>query len=436
MPDPALHFAAWEKRLTEHGAIRAPTSRMTVARGCALVSLVLVSACATLYGAERDRDDGTSSTEPLDEGRATKPAPGAAADGGSDASGGSDFSEAIGSGTKPGLVSGRIYDELAKNVDARMDDLKALGVRILRIEIERATSMATYAEIVKGAKKRGIEVLALVTQNSIDGLPEPMAGTITEFDEIFVPKFIEAIDQTTAALPDVRFVEVWNEPDVYAFTPMFTYSAQNGCGVAEGSFRYALLATRVFETMNERRIVGRKTPKIAAFSFSRHDDVCLRKAVIDAQPIDSHRINYRPNKGLTDGLPADIVAIHGYGNEGKLPQEKGYAYGGGTFADGVVSFLSAKFADGRPMLGDLPVWYTEIGVCRKSGHTPQEQAEGVGEILRALRVHPRITASFIYSYRDDEAPDGGEQCGLRASSAAGNAPHPSYDEYKKAAHGG
>jgi hypothetical protein len=156
--------------------------------------------------------------------------------------------------------------------------------------------------------------------------------------------------------------------------------------------------------------------------------------VIDAQPIVSHRRYYRPHRGLADGLPADIVAFHGYGNAGKLPQERGYTYAGGTFADGVSEFLSATFADGRPMLGDLPVWDTEVGVCRgRSGFTEAELAAGVGEILQTLRQHPRITASFIYSYRDDEPGAGDEHCGLRGSSTSGYAARASYAAYQASA---
>lgn len=413
-------------------------------RIAAAFSVALFAACSSAPPSEPDHSQvGPMQDKPATEAGAEAPdddddgelvgGAGSSGDGGAEASiigvvpG---FSEAIGSGTKPALVTGRIYDDLAKNVDTRMDDLKALGVRVIRMEIESATPATAYAKIIDAAKKRGIEVLGLVTQNTIPGSPDPMAGTRAEFDAVFVPKVIAAIDATTTALPQLAYVEVWNEPDVYSFTPMFSYSPSSGCSAAEGAFRYALLATRVFETMNERRIAGTKTPKLAAFSFSRHDDTCLRRAVIDAQPITSHRLYYRPNKGLTDGLPADIVAIHGYGNGGKLPQENGYTYAGGTFADGVAEFLSAKFADGRPMLGDLPVWYTEVGVCRKSGFTPQQQADAVGFVMRSLRAHPRITASFIYVYRDDEAPNGGERCGLRANAAGGYAAHPAYATYK------
>jgi hypothetical protein len=45
----------------------------------------------------------------------------------------------------------------------------------------------------------------------------------------------------------------------------------------------------------------------------------------------------------------------------------------------------------------------------------------------------RVTASFIYSYRDDE-PGGDEQCGLRANSASAFAPNPAYAAFHAAAH--
>jgi hypothetical protein len=157
---------------------------MTNAPVAALPSLLLVAACSV--GPASDDGAARASVDALDE-----------------STGGESFSAAIGSGTKPGLVTGRIYDDLAKNVDARMNDFEALGVRVLRIEIERATPMSTYARIVRAAKKRGIEVLAVVTQNSLEGVRDPMAGTREEFDATFVPKVVAAIDRTTSELPDI-----------------------------------------------------------------------------------------------------------------------------------------------------------------------------------------------------------------------------------------
>jgi hypothetical protein len=332
-----------------------------------------------------------------------------------------------GTGLSAGLVTGRIYDDLAANAADRTADFATLGVKMLRVEIENTTPLAKYKTIIEAAQSKGIEVLAIVGQNSVDGSPSPMAGSRADFDQTYVPRFMSALDTVLQAIPSLKYVEIWNEPDVYGFLPVFTWNP-GSCRAEEGSFRYALLTVRVFETLNERRKNGQSTPKIAAFSFSRQDDGCLRSSVINAQPIAAHRKYYRPAAGLADGLPTDIVAIHAYGNAGRIPGEAGYTYAGGTFADGVTSFLGATFADGRSMINGAPVWYTELGFCRGGvgGADPRvRQATAIGSALNELAKHPAVTAAFVYAYRDDEA-GGTEQCGLRASSAGGFAAHPAY----------
>src|SRR5690606_6229473 len=114
-----------------------------------------------------------------------------------------------------------------------------------------STPISDYATIIRAAKAHGIEVLALFTQNSVEGQPSPMAGTRADFDAAFVPGFIGAIDEALKAIPEIRYVEVVNEPDVYSFQPFFSY-ANGTCTRLEGAHRYALLTVRVFETMNER----------------------------------------------------------------------------------------------------------------------------------------------------------------------------------------
>lgn len=337
------------------------------------------------------------------------------------------FDPRPGSGLSLGVVSGRIYDDLADHADERMRDLSALGARVLRIEIEQGTPLAKYATIVAAAKRAGVEVLALFTQNSVPGQPSPMNGTRADFDGTFVPAYLQAIDDATKAIPDLRYVEVGNEPDVYSFEPFFSY-ANGVCTPLEGSFRYALLAVRVFETMNERRLKGVVTPTVVGFDFSRQDDACVRHAAVDAQPIASHRAAYRPSHGLPDGLPTDIVSIHGYGQPNRIPGEPGYTYAGGTFADGVAAFLGATFADGASVVGAAPVWYSELGFCQNGIGGPDPAARQALAITRAtetLRAHPQVTAAFVYSYRDDEGA-GIETCGVRGNSGASFAPHPSY----------
>ncbi len=326
----------------------------------------------------------------------------------------------------PGVVSGRIYDDLAAHPHDRMQDLAALGVRVVRIEIERATPWAVYEAIVAAAREAGIEVLAVVSANSVaEGTPGPLTGTLAEFDALFIPAYLAALDETIARL-GVHFVEIWNEPDNFGFAPMFGF--EPGCVRKEGATRYALLAVRAFETLDQRRRMGMTVPAISAFGVSRQDDGCLRSALFDAEPIRNHRLAYRPDHALADGLPADILAMHGYGNSGKTPAEPGYTYAGGTFAEGVDELISSTFSDGRPVIGALPIWYTEVGYSLRNigGVDPAaRQAEGLATVFDVLRARPQVTAAFWYDYRDDE-PGGDERCGLRDSSQGMFAPHPAY----------
>jgi hypothetical protein len=342
------------------------------------------------------------------------------------------LSWAQGSGLAPAVVTGRIYNDLAANPAARMRDLAALGVLAIRIEIENTTPWSEYQSIVTAAQANGIEVLALVFLNSLPpGSPAPMDGDITYFDNNYVPAYIAAIDQVIANLPSIKFIEVWNEPDVYGFTPMYT---NPNCVAQEGARRYALLAVRVFETMHQRRLAGITTPNFAAFDVSRQDDTCLRKVLWDSDSVHNHRIYYRPQYGLPDGLPADLVSIHGYGNGGKAPFETGYTYQGGTFADGVTSFLSAKFADGRSVINQTPVWYTEVGYSVIQLGSEARQRDSLTNVFSVLRSHPQITGAFWYVYRDDEflGCNSGERFGLRDNRSTGYRPHLAYAAYQAA----
>jgi len=338
-----------------------------------------------------------------------------------------------GGGLAPAVVSGRIYNELAANPAARMRDLAALGVRVIRLEIENTTPWSEYQTIVSAAQANGIEVLALVFLNSLPpGSPAPMDGDITYFDNNYVPAYIAAIDQTTANLPTVKFVEVWNEPDVYGFTPMYS-TAGGQCVAQEGARRYSLLAVRVFEIMHQRRLTGATTPAFAAFGISRQDDNCLRKVLFDSDSVHNHRLYYRPAYGLPDGLPADIVAIHGYGNGGKAPYETGYTYQNGTFGDGVNLFLSSTFADGANVINQTPVWYTEVGYSViQLGGSETKQRDSLTNVFTVLRSHPQVTALFWYVYRDDEyvGCSAGERFGLRDNRSTGYRPHLAYTAYQ------
>ncbi len=346
---------------------------------------------------------------------------------------------AAGSGLAGGVVSGRIYADLAANAPARLRDLAALGVRVLRIEIERDTPWSQYQTLATAAAAAGIELLALISaQSTAAGTPKPMAGDRAAFDATFVPAFLAALDATLAKLPTVRFVEVWNEPDVYEFQPMYSWSAAAGCGALEGAYRYPLLVTRVFETIHQRRLAGKPTPQVVGFDVSRGDDSCLRGVLFDSEPVQNHRKYYRPARGLADGLPVDIVSLHGYGNAGKAPWETGYTYAGGTFADGVDAILGSTFADGKAVFAATPLWLTEVGYGLNTfagrADPAATQRDAVTSVFATLAARPKVTAAFWYDYRDDEPGPGseGNSCGLRYPSTKGFAAHPAYEAYQAA----
>ncbi|MCC6747836.1 MAG: hypothetical protein IT371_09280 [Deltaproteobacteria bacterium] len=368
-----------------------------------------------------------------------------------------------GSGLRTGVVSGRIYADLADHATERLRDLSALGARLLRVEIEHTTPWRDYRAIQRAARHAGIDLLALFSINSLwrdwalgratassGALPEtggsrhpydPLAPSREEYVNQYLPRAIQAFDRLLAELPGLAFVELWNEPEGFGFAPLATGEItcrkviggtcvlwRNTCRPQEGAYRYALLVARLYEHVHQKRLRGEATPQLAAFDFSRLDNRCWRSAVFNAEPIGNHRGSYRPAHGLADGLPTDIVSIHAYGNTARAPWEPGYQFKASTLEDGLADFLRARFADGRPAIGDRPVWITEVGYGLNT-FTREErgdlQARALRHAFQTFARYPSVTAAFWYSYRDDEAGPGseGHRYGLRYNSARGFAPH-------------
>lgn len=326
-----------------------------------------------------------------------------------------------GSGLTMGVVSGRIYDDLASNPGARMSDLRRLGVKMLRLEIEcgDAPCLARYKTIVDAAKRYGIETLALVSGAAVG---DPRQGDI----EAFAANYVAFVDNLLATIPGLTYIEVFNEPDVYDFAPLATHA-----------HRYALLTTRVFEAYVVRNgpIGGR--PQIVAFDFVRPDEPGYDLVYNDAS-ITNHRKGFRPQRGMPDGLPAHIVSIHGYGTPDVAPWQSNYGWGAKTFAQSIDWFLNRGFAE--PVQGNsnlvhqTPVWITEVGFQTDMPGGAQAQADSLSHVFDVLETRPQITAAFWYDYRDDE-PGGTEQCGLRGNSTTGFEIHPSYWSYQAQAGG-
>jgi hypothetical protein len=293
-----------------------------------------------------------------------------------------------------------------------MSDLAGLGTRFLRLEIMSNITVAQYKTIIDAAARYGITVLALVQSNAINEHP------LQEDIELYAQHLEAKIDQLIDAIPNLKYIEVENEPDVYDFNPLSGGNEE----------KYARLMVRVYEHEVARRGGGDR-PTIVGFDFSRPDQPFPQ--VYDAQPITAHRAAFGT------GLPVDIVSIHGYGFKDRLPEEAGYAYGNGTMRDGMNAYFGQRF--GQSINGDTslwtgkPVWVTELGFGWQPIGGLSRQSQALQQGFDLLRSYPQIQVTFAYDYRDDEG--GGETAGLRANSGGGFAPHPAYYTFQQLAGG-
>lgn len=332
-------------------------------------------------------------------------------------------------GLAPGLVLGDNVDDTLIHLDERSADFTALGAQYLRVEIV-GSDYSKYRTLIDAASARGIQVLALVQSTTIG-----MAALQTD-PEVYASALGDALDRLTREIPNLNYIEVENEPDVYDFAPL---------GNPDNSRRLALVMTRVYERFVATHDAATR-PLIVGFDFSRCDEPAFA-AVYDADSIYNHRNYFRQAHGMRDGLPVDLVSIHGYGDKAKTPSEAGYSYNG-TFADGLDRYFGQSFAappsartdsesSNTTLIHSQPVWVTEVGFGWQplggDANGLARQATGIHEAFETIRQHPEVTAAFYYDYRDDE-PGGSETLGLRGNRATGYVAHPAYTAYQDEAH--
>lgn len=130
-----------------------------------------------------------------------------------------------------------------------------------------------YEPVVRAARSAGIEVLARIGWNTLvcgegtklpccdDGMPsDPMALTDERFEGGFVAAVNDAMDRVADYLPDVKYVEDWNEPDVYWFTPLHHWP---DCSVTKAAQRHGIMMSRVCTHVTARReACGAEWPKV------------------------------------------------------------------------------------------------------------------------------------------------------------------------------
>lgn len=282
-------------------------------------------------------------------------------------------------------------------IEQQFDYLEDLGMRSYRVNIVDASSAGVLAEIVAEGKKRGIEVLPVITPGGIDMDNDSP-------DEIQAKARAIAVELGTRFKDDIRAWELGNELENYAIIKACekrddgtTYPCEWGPAGGFGALDY----------------YGPRWAKVSAVL-----------------------------KGLTEGMAAvdpgirKAVGTAGWGHTGAFERMK---------QDGIewdISVWHMYGEDPEPAFEALakygkPIWVTEFNNPYGSQRSEREQAEGLMQSMKQLRElqdEYNVEAAHIYELLDETywAPSFEASMGLvrlvgsaeRGWSAAG--PKPAY----------
>lgn len=331
-----------------------------------------------------------------------------------------------------GLVTGRIYPDLAANPSA-MDDIQSLGAKWIRIEFEefmdaRTASydsphvkqqMAMYRKIIALAHARGIKVLGIVNYHSFPDTPDfPLTDKSLQ-------AYVDSVKWHLRSYP-IDAVEIWNEPGNQGGNP---FASEGGTGRLG---RYSRMMIMTYEQVKPRYpkvlFVGPATANAERGDWTgmpNNGKYTAEDTVFNCTPMLEYRASH-------DGeLPLDVISWHAYGTDGK-PDLPEFYFGGTDFFEYYDEIKAYTDRTGRNVIGDYPIWFTEWGWdTAKVGEDKQREYYGI--MLGMFAKRPQIKIPFWYVYRDDEPPGEGQR-GLRKNSHADFTKKRIYNAYKIEAH--
>ncbi|MGI8806566.1 MAG: hypothetical protein ACR2KK_01685 [Acidimicrobiales bacterium] len=305
-----------------------------------------------------------------------------------------------------GMVTGRKYtagDSATPLTQRQLQDMKNMGVATVRVEFEdvqgaRTDRVQAYHNILQWSSSLNLKVIGVLGQWST---PNPnfapsQTSSKADFENRYLPMYLDAVrwhERTYGAHASLEGWEIFNEPDV----PQYGWFR----GDTFMKDEIAVTNVRVWEWIKARG-------ELAA----------QRKVIMTAMShTDSHRwmemFNtdtmywFRQNNG--GDIPADVVAMHGYGR-GWDPRSATYSVYGpiggypGNFEGQLVRFFGYRDRGGREIVpANKTVYVTEFGVDSKQTSLASV-ASSIKFYLDTMSKFPRITKAFLYNYRDDETP--------------------------------
>ncbi len=330
-------------------------------------------------------------------------------------------------GLEQGIVSGRYYKEMIENPKLYFDVFYDMGLRWLRIEFEEFLNLGgagydhpsvvanteKFQRVVDEAHERGIKVLGIVGINSMPGFTVGFQSDKKSITQSFVDAYIESVRWHIENY-DVAAIEIWNEPRQFGFTDFdWDNDGSNEMRLAA----YSELLVQTYQTLKpefpDTIFVAPATSNAFADTWigmehPNGDPIAPEQSIFNADVMREYRNNNR------DKLPLDAISWHPYGRTvapGGGPY--GSFYYSQTFADYHEIVTAWKDLDGRPIVGEYPIWFTEYGfeTNQTGGFTPTglaTQRSYYQEMVQAMSEEG-VDVAFLYTYIDDDPGAPGTQ---------------------------
>lgn len=329
-------------------------------------------------------------------------------------------------GVEQGLVTGRYYQQMVADPESYFGDWHDMNLPWIRIGFEEflnvyyggyddptvQANVEMFGAVIDEAHERGIKVLGALGVNSMPGwiYVDRDAEVPTVLGD-GIERFIEATRRHLEWY-DVDAIEIWNEPRHFSFTD---YDIDgDGENELAGLPAYAELLIETYTTLKP------EYPDVifvAPATSNAFRDTYVGNPGEEQYSIFNSGV-MRAYRDANDGaLPLDVFSWHPYGRTVDTDGGPfGSFYYNQTFADYHENVLSFTDLDGRPIVGNYPIWFTEYGfeTNQTGGLADQHEGEIVGrryyeQMLDAMAAYPAIEVAFLYTYLDDDPHAAGTQ---------------------------
>ncbi len=290
-----------------------------------------------------------------------------------------------------------------------------------------AALMDAYAKAARNLRVEKLQILGLVTYESWPGSQADWVANNHEVDggngdNGYLREWAEkAFRPLLARFPEVRYWEIWNEPNNW------TKGAPSKANRTPGGFyiypsNFAWLLRRAYEAARaqpgrERIVSG---GLLGADFTGRPDSDVAAPYLRDTFRAGRELAGWQEIRRRYGSWPADHWGLHLYvGQSGKLTPE--------YFAPYPAAFVKAL----EELLGresHAQVWLTEWGYpTAPKGMSPDQQAACIRTVLSVLASMPRFGPVFYFKLHDEPAAD--LYYGLRLRD---DTPKPAWDAFRTA----